>query len=779
MPKPSEYWSEEHAHSSGKPDANLATNALQLGGIDAEDYATKKYVQDFHNNKEELLKQYIDSQDIAKLQEAKNYVDTMIKNQDFSMFAKMTDLQALSENLNAKIEACKTECQQEMNTRISAVVQDVNDNFNNVNGAISQLNSKTNELFTSVSNGKDLVADAITDKGIHTSATDSFSTMATNIRNIQTEGGGEYDENFVNTADATAKASEIFLGKTAYVKGQKLYGTFVNNDTTYPTYGTDTSNADVAPEDIALGKSAYANGQYIVGTANPSVNPEVQEIYGASVNDYDIEDANIGLTTYPDSTDEVVSRTNIAFSKDGRYCVSVVKLNDINSSEYYIESHPVNKNGLIIEATAGENNETIYKKYRYSKAELGLNDDEIISSIVIGSPGFLGYSTKCLMFIKTYAKKLRENTTSTYDYKYYLHLYTYHLNDNGVIGKEYNAARYEIQNYKEEIPYDYNIVFSNTQPATFFLLRYYYDNSYLCIRKCSVSYIADISGNLNISYILGAEIRFGSGDVGFNDLNTSLNDTYIYCSCSGGFAGSEGWIITLDNELNPIKLYRMSNSGCEILEINNQLLKCSETGRTFELYNKSNDSWNVSKSVSYSYLQDNSQKQYSLGTILITPDCKKVIILTSERDNESSYSYWRKYSTLRVAVFNIDDILNANDGDTIFPSQYQNLIFNGQNFTTTSNLFNIVANSDGTIIFIFANSNGSSYKAQMWTLSVENSNELIGIRYKNQFFRSTKPQLLSATASDVTIGKTFIGYDGSVQTGTVGTTTANSEESST
>ena len=105
MPKPSEYWSEELAHSSGKPDANLATDALQLGGIDAEDYATKRYVQDFHNNKEELLKEYLDSQDLAKLQEAKDYVDTMIRNQDFSTIANLTDLQSLSETLSARIEA--------------------------------------------------------------------------------------------------------------------------------------------------------------------------------------------------------------------------------------------------------------------------------------------------------------------------------------------------------------------------------------------------------------------------------------------------------------------------------------------------------------------------------------------------------------------------------------------------------------------------------------------------------------------------------------------------
>ena len=50
---------------------------------------------------------------------------------------------------------------------------------NNVQGAIDQ-------LFTSVSNGKQQIASAITDKGVSTSGTDSFATMAENIGKIST-----------------------------------------------------------------------------------------------------------------------------------------------------------------------------------------------------------------------------------------------------------------------------------------------------------------------------------------------------------------------------------------------------------------------------------------------------------------------------------------------------------------------------------------------------------------------------------------------------------------
>lgn len=50
---------------------------------------------------------------------------------------------------------------------------------NNVQGAIDQ-------LFTSVSNGKQQIASAITDKGVSTSASDTFATMAENIGKIST-----------------------------------------------------------------------------------------------------------------------------------------------------------------------------------------------------------------------------------------------------------------------------------------------------------------------------------------------------------------------------------------------------------------------------------------------------------------------------------------------------------------------------------------------------------------------------------------------------------------
>lgn len=54
-----------------------------------------------------------------------------------------------------------------------------------LNGNITTINSEISSLKSSVSNGKSLIAAAVTDKGVPTAASDSFTTMSNNIRNIE------------------------------------------------------------------------------------------------------------------------------------------------------------------------------------------------------------------------------------------------------------------------------------------------------------------------------------------------------------------------------------------------------------------------------------------------------------------------------------------------------------------------------------------------------------------------------------------------------------------
>ena len=76
------------------------------------------------------------------------------------------------------------------------------------------------ELFTNVSNGKQLVSSAITDKGVITNAEDTFRIMANNIASIQTK----------SILSGNAVASQVLSGKTFYNDSEtKQTGTMPNH----------------------------------------------------------------------------------------------------------------------------------------------------------------------------------------------------------------------------------------------------------------------------------------------------------------------------------------------------------------------------------------------------------------------------------------------------------------------------------------------------------------------------------------------------------------------
>ena len=79
--------------------------------------------------------------------------------------------------------------------------------------------AQLNEVKTSVSNGKSAVASAITDKGVSTSATASFDTMANNIRAIPTAVGSTrviWIDTPCITSNATVTATKSGTTITAY-----------------------------------------------------------------------------------------------------------------------------------------------------------------------------------------------------------------------------------------------------------------------------------------------------------------------------------------------------------------------------------------------------------------------------------------------------------------------------------------------------------------------------------------------------------------------------------
>lgn len=99
------------------------------------------------------------------------------------------------------------------------------------------------KLFTSVSDGKSLIASAITDKGVPTAQDAEFAQMAENIKQIATGS---------DTSDATATPGDILGGKTAYTASGKVEGII-------PSLPAQVIIPGTAAKTIA-------NGQYLSGT---------------------------------------------------------------------------------------------------------------------------------------------------------------------------------------------------------------------------------------------------------------------------------------------------------------------------------------------------------------------------------------------------------------------------------------------------------------------------------------------------------------------------------
>lgn len=158
---------------------------------------------------------------------------------------------------------------------------------NSMSGAnADNVQDALDECFQSVSNGKNLIASAITDKKVPTDADATFETMANNINAIKLGSGtaipsdvkagktftnsdgveytGTYD--FVSETSASATAAELTKGYTAWVNGTKLTGTLVatsitkneSKSSSYSIGGYGSTTVTLTYSNTVLGVVSYS-----------------------------------------------------------------------------------------------------------------------------------------------------------------------------------------------------------------------------------------------------------------------------------------------------------------------------------------------------------------------------------------------------------------------------------------------------------------------------------------------------------------------------------------
>lgn len=745
MAKPYEEMSNAYAsRGQNNTDANLALDALMLGGIEADEYALKSFVLAMAKNVSKAGNQYTDDE-IERIEGIiKAYVDNSIKTQDFSNYATKADLDAAI--LNA-IEQCK----EYVNTQITNIHIENYVTTEDLEKGTDNLQNQIDELFQSVSNGKNVIASAITDMGINAEASESFYELANKILRIANiEPGGSVG---IDTSDATATAEDIKLGKSAYISGGKVYGTHEET-----VNGTNTSDATATPGDIVLGQTAYANGQKLTGTLN--VNKGVSDI------------SDVVDLVYSEVTDKITLNKYASTTKAEHMCVACYN----NVVKYIV--HCYKTDGVnYVKVSERKSDGSIGNIKTWNATEFGIPADTDTVTYNIKAVEVNNLSGTLNRIIFTYLKTETIDGTTTQTYWVYacavdthkttvdneteaITLVPYWVNANSEITKRYwSRVLYTLSGYNKGVN-KFSIKINPVDPDTI----------------CVTGGYTSVNGGSNDAYAIVNVVQFTTivedETTGLCSTLLCFNKTYrnssVYTSdhlyqtrhsCTWGMNGrvlvvlfrktlgiigfDEAYTLVVDQKIT-IGDHQF-NEVCIFSEDCTKLLLFNPDEGGIEAKYINIDYTNGSLSIGDGpvYVDEYT----SLGRyIAVSTYSSKFLILIHESGCVVYGIDWDSATLLHpIQVFN-STMINAD--------LWNATMTEGQ---TGNNV--LFAPVNGSVSYITDSGNLAEFQP------VINYEEIIGIKYDGRVYYDMQKFKLTAKESDVVSGKTFIGKTGTISLG--------------
>lgn len=330
---------------------------------------------------------------------------------------------------------------------------------------------------------------------------------------------------------------------------------------------------------------------------------------------------------------------------------------------------------------------------------------------------------------------------------HFLHVYTYHTRENGVIGKEYNNENIlqltqRIGDKFSNLPSTGKVVTSNLTVNRFFMfiaggdsITYYIGRIYNNFIQTSEKYYTDRS----------------SFSTSVNTLIMSQDDNYIYPSQPSYY---ENAIIKINPE---------SNYETVFSKINATNLYIYEPQRKFFLTINNDSSEPCVEVLSY----DSSGNKQTLKSIAIEDIIRSGIYSLNNiyfNGNILLIFYYTSYpSRLEVKKYSLN-IEDVPSGSGITADETLSLNLSTDATSRFFSRFDILYDESLQKIFFSTRDETSSFREI--DLSID-TNNIIGVKYKNKVFYNTSSNQLTASQQDVAEGKTFIGYNGIPETGTM------------